>query len=120
MSTPPAEYSLAQRLADLERIAAEQEAVTPGGGWLARLFAERIAAEIEAGRPPPIESQIEGLLTSGLTGAALLRELWARFGQASRSEVFAGVAMAATVLVARAALAEIDAAVTVEREALAA
>jgi hypothetical protein len=110
-------YTIAQRLHDLDRIIAEQDASEPGGGWLARAVKERVLANLAALKPPSPAHEIEALLTSGLTGSSLARELWARFATAARADVFAGMAGAVTILAARATLAELDTAVAAtERE----
>jgi hypothetical protein len=113
-------YTTAERLADLDAISTTL-AAEKGGGWLAAAVAESIAAELDrqAAAPTPPE-RIQALLISGLVGARLNRELWARFPDAGRADVFAGVAMAVTVLEARTALAEIEAAIVATERAEAA
>jgi len=102
-------YSVAEHLAGLDETIAKQEAHQRGGGWLARTVQDALLAKIEANKPPSPDREIEAVLVSGLAGAALLNEMWARFGQATRWDVFLGVASAVTILTARATLAEIDA-----------
>ena len=101
-------YSIAQRLAELDAVIAGQDEVRPGGGWLARAVRDHLLSEIEASKPPTRAEEVAALLTSGMVGAPLLRELWARFGMIGRSDVFVGAALAVTMLDARITLAELD------------
>ena len=105
--------SLKDRLADLDRMATE---TFPDGtrGWLAGAIREGIIRKLEEDRAAQrtVAQQIEAVLTSGLTGAELCAALRTHFGQATRADVFLGVALAITVMEARVTLAETEMKIT--------
>jgi len=102
-----------RRIADLNTIIEVQEALEPGGGWFARMFRDTLLTQLDAQKPRTNSEELAAILTSGLAGLSLLRELWDRFPSASRSDVYLGVAIAITTLRASLQLAELDAAVAV-------
>lgn len=96
-----------QRITDL-RAVADTLADERSGGWLANSIAAGIAQALEAQHKPTVAEQISDLLISGLTGRLLLAELRRRFSQASRGDVFLGIAMAASWTEAWITLAEVE------------
>jgi hypothetical protein len=100
--------SASRRIAELNTVA-ESLRDERGGGWLARRIAEGIVEELEASKPPtPLEAIAELIASSGLVGRHLEAALWRHFADLSRADVFAGVALAASLVEARITLAELE------------
>jgi hypothetical protein len=90
--------SAEKRIAELDRLVAEREA-DGDNPWLARAIREAVQRSLEASLQGPFaHEEMAQVLLSGLTGTALLAELWRRFPSIRRADVYAAAALAVTLL----------------------